>query len=591
VSGTHVPSTKSPNHQITKLYEVRRFSKTQILTAAAILLLFPALLTHLGLIAFYDDEGIRSLVALEMKISGNYLTPTLFGEFYYNKPPLYNWILLLFFELTGRADEFSARLPTVIFLLAYAGSVYFFFNRLIHPNSPGDLKSPGEFSPPGSEGIFREKKFSIFSLFPVLAAFSLVTCGRILFWDSMLALIDTCFSWVMFCLFMLIYREGERERFGRLFVLAYLLAAIGFLLKGLPALVFLGIALLTYFIWQKKWRRLFSWAHLGGMAVFLALVGGYYFLYAQKNGLEEVFKTLFSESAKRTFVEHGFGQTALHLLTFPFEMWYHFLPWTLLTVYFFRKNAWRLVRENKFITWNLLVFFTTILPYWTSVEVYPRYLLMHVPLVFSAFFYLHFKNKEAGSKLTKAVEMTFFVLCLVATAASLLPPFWEAVQDVPFLKLKSAALAVSLAFLSWLYWRWQAHRFLIFVLVLLVARLGFDWFILPSRLKIECSTRVRETVLAAAEKLDGQPVHILENSLGLQPATGFYFTRETGQLVRSKFNDFDTVGWYIIHPGTYHPYFYERSATFVTKYRCQEMALGKLTDWFIQHRPKTNHQE
>ena len=83
----------------------------------AVLLLFPALLINLGLIAFIDDEGIRSLVALQMKFSGNYITPTLFGEYYYNKPPLYNWILLAFFEFTGIANEWTARIPTLIFLL------------------------------------------------------------------------------------------------------------------------------------------------------------------------------------------------------------------------------------------------------------------------------------------------------------------------------------------------------------------------------------------------------------------------------------------------------------------------------------------
>ena len=61
----------------------------------AIVLLIPALLINLGLLAFIDDEGIRSLVALEMKLSGNYITPTLHGMYYYNKPPLYNWLLLV----------------------------------------------------------------------------------------------------------------------------------------------------------------------------------------------------------------------------------------------------------------------------------------------------------------------------------------------------------------------------------------------------------------------------------------------------------------------------------------------------------------
>ena len=40
-----------------------------------------------------------------------------------------------------------------------------------------------------------------------------ITCGRVLFWDSMLALIDICFSWVVFCLFLWVYHFGSREKF------------------------------------------------------------------------------------------------------------------------------------------------------------------------------------------------------------------------------------------------------------------------------------------------------------------------------------------------------------------------------------------
>ena len=101
----------------------------QAIYALTVVLLAPALLINLGLIAFNDDEGIRSLVALEMKLSGNYITPTLLGEFYYNKPPLYNWILLGFFELTGIINEWTTRIPTVFFLLAYASTTFYYFKK------------------------------------------------------------------------------------------------------------------------------------------------------------------------------------------------------------------------------------------------------------------------------------------------------------------------------------------------------------------------------------------------------------------------------------------------------------------------------
>ncbi len=545
--------------------KVQHFStKQSILLAVALILLIPALLTNLGLIAFYDDEGIRALVAMEMQISGNYITPTMFGEFYYNKPPLYNWILLAVFEIFGRSDEFICRLVTVFFLLAFSGSVYTNFRKNLPPS-----------------------RFPYLSL---LASLALITCGRILFWDSMLGLIDLCFSWVMFLLFMVIYQEGEKQRYGRLFGHAYLLTGIGFMLKGLPAVVFLGLALLTYFIWQKKIKKLFSLLHVAGGLVFVAIVGSYYFLYSKQNGLEVVFNTLFNESAKRTFVEHGFGETVLHFFTFPFEMWWHFLPWTLLVVCFFSpplappKGRGRLSfgsnllkgTENKFITWNLLVFLVTVLPYWSSVEVYPRYLFMYVPLVFSGLFYFYIKNKKEGGALAKTVEMIFFSATCMAVVAALLPMALEVVQDVPFLYLKSIGIAAAMAVLALLFWQWKEHRMLVFVLVLLVARIGFNWFVLPSRLTVECSTNVRASTLEAVEKAAGQPIYIYKNSLGFQPMTGYYFSRETGRILTRQHEGIDSAAYYLIDPTLYDPRPFDKIMNVKIKWECGELIFGKL---------------
>jgi len=533
-------------------------SPQRVLLLATALLLPVALLTHLGLLGFYGDEGIRALVALEMNISGNLITPTMFGERYFNKPPLYNWVLLAVFKLTGRTDEFIARLPTVFFLLAYATTVWFFVKKQI-----------------GIEGDRMGYPYN--SQFSILTSLALITCGRILFWDSMLALIDTCFSWVMYSMMMVIFTNGEKAKHGRQFALAYLLAAIGFLLKGLPALVFLGIALLAYFFWVKKWRTLFSLAHLGGVAVFGAVVGSYYLAYAQQNGgLSTVFSTLFSESAKRTFVEYGIGKTVLHLFTFPFEMWYHFLPWTLLAIHLLRKNSLQLIRKNRFVAWNALVFLTTILPYWASVEVYPRYLLMHVPLAFTVFFSLHAKSKEASAPTVKWVEGIFQALCWGMLAASFAPLFWPAVQQVPFLYPKVGFLACAMGLLLWAYKRWEAQRLLVFAVVMLVGRLAFDWFIMPHRLEIDCNSQVRQTSLDAVRKAAGRPIFIYKESLGIEPTTGYYFTRETGQILSAKLSDFDTSACYILDKYRYDVR-HEELAKIKTLWQCGELSVVKIT--------------
>lgn len=549
--------------------KIQHFStKQSILLASAIVLLLPALLINLGLIAFYDDEAIRALVALEMQISGNYITPTMFGEFYYNKPPLYNWILLAVFELTGKNSELVCRLITVFFLLVYSASVYYFFQKNSQPDRP---------FPKEEEENDQTTRLPTAGLpdWRLLSALALPTCGRILFWDSMLGLIDICFSWIMFLLFMVIYQKGGKEDDGALFGWAYFLAAIGYLLKGLPAVVFLGLALLTYFIWQKKIKRLFSWFHVLGGIIFLTIVGGYYFLYAQQNGLAQILKTVFDESAKRTFIEHGLGKTILHLFSFPFEMWYHFLPWTLLVICFFKKNIFQKIKENKFITWNLLVLLTTILPYWSAVEVYPRYLFMHLPLAFSAFFYFYLKNKEEKGWQANLVEMVFFAAACLSVIAALLPIGWEGAQDVDYLLAKSIGLSALLGFLAYLFWSWKNQRMLVFVLVLLTARIGYNLFILPSRLKIECSTEVRDTSHKAVELAGGKPIYIFKNSLGFQPMTGYYFTRETGKILRKRHSKTEPGAFYIVLPNFYDRTIFDNLMKLKIKWQCRDIIFGQ----------------
>jgi 4-amino-4-deoxy-L-arabinose transferase-like glycosyltransferase len=198
----------------------------------AILLLFPALFINLGLMSFIDDEAIRALVALEMKLSGNYIVPTMHGAFYYSKPPLFNWLLILFYNLGGVVNEWTTRIPTVLALMGYGFTIYYFFR----------------------------KHFDKYTA--IVNAFLLITCGRILFWDSMLGLIDITYSWVTFTAFMVVFHEFKKGNHLRLFAISYFLTAIGFMLKGFPSILFQGFTLITWFLVQRQFKQLFTWKHV-----------------------------------------------------------------------------------------------------------------------------------------------------------------------------------------------------------------------------------------------------------------------------------------------------------------------------------------
>lgn len=60
------------------------------------------------------SESRRAEVSREMVVSGDWLIPQLNGQPFITKPPLFYWAAAASFKLTGRFDEFSARLPSAV---------------------------------------------------------------------------------------------------------------------------------------------------------------------------------------------------------------------------------------------------------------------------------------------------------------------------------------------------------------------------------------------------------------------------------------------------------------------------------------------
>ncbi|MBP2643289.1 MAG: hypothetical protein H6Q67_1176 [Firmicutes bacterium] len=72
------------------------------------------LFSNLGGIALLDpDEPVYAETAKEMIQFQDYLSPRIYGEFWYDKPPMYYWLAALSFKALG-ASEFAARLPSTL---------------------------------------------------------------------------------------------------------------------------------------------------------------------------------------------------------------------------------------------------------------------------------------------------------------------------------------------------------------------------------------------------------------------------------------------------------------------------------------------
>src|SRR3954469_11303837 len=226
------------------------FNWNKLLEFVCVAGLLIAYLSYLGYLPLdpESDESRRAVVTAEMMISHNYVTPTINAEIYLNKPPLYNWIVASYFKLFGNYSMFAFRLQVIVAVFAMGLLIYFFTKKYTN---------------------------HVIAFFTALAYMS---NGRLLIYESLYGYIDTTFALVVYTNMMLIFYFGEKKKYHALFIFSYITCAIAFLLKGLPAIAFQAITLTTYFILKKDLKRLFGLSNFTGLAIFIFLLGTYYFM-------------------------------------------------------------------------------------------------------------------------------------------------------------------------------------------------------------------------------------------------------------------------------------------------------------------------
>ncbi|OIN59109.1 hypothetical protein BLX24_11255 [Arsenicibacter rosenii] len=406
------------------------------------------------------DEPRRAVVALEMLLSGHYLTPTLNGALYFNKPPLYNWMIAGSFRLWGDFSSLALRFPMALSAIGFSLTIFWFVRREL--------------------GAYRAF---------LIAGMQLVN-GRVLFFETLFGLMDITLAWITYTSWMLLYRLSVRQRWWVLYPATYLLTAIGFMMKGWPSVIFQGLTLVGWLGWRREWRRLWHPAHVAGLLLFAGLVGGYYVAAALEAGfpVAKALDVLWFESTRRTALTFGIGAALLHLLTFPFEFIYHFAPFTLLLPLLAVRGAPDRLRAHPFLAFNGLVFLVNIPIYWASPQVYARYLLMFLPLLFTCLVYLYegvgrrAGSGERGVWVRRWVERIWGGLMALIAVGALGLPFLPDMQGIPYRFTWAAGASVVLGGCWYAYTRLPAHRLLILLFYLLFGRIAFNALVLPPRL-------------------------------------------------------------------------------------------------------------
>ncbi|MCO6492691.1 MAG: glycosyltransferase family 39 protein [Phaeodactylibacter sp.] len=480
------------------------------------LLALLSLFLNLGMQPVYLEEPRRATIAMEMEENGNFIVPTQFGEFYYKKPPVFNWVIWASARLTGGYTGWALRLPTVVSVILTSLLLFGLGRRYVNPE------------------------------FGWLSALLFPISGGLYFYFSLLGEIDLFYTFVTFAGFAALFHFQQQGRYGLMFLATYALAAVGTLTKGPPSLLFLGLSVLVWLWWEGEWKRLFSLAHLAGILVYGALVGGYLLAYHQYNDVGNYLQMMAEESGERTVAENGLLRLFGHFFLFPLHIVKDLLPGGLVLLFAIRRDLRSLLLRNKLLTFAALMFLANVLPYWASPGARLRYIYMLYPFLLMIGLYGWQHREEVKAWRFRVFRALSGILIGGLALGSLALPF---VPGLDFLNYRwPLALGGFLAgaALFYAYFR-QPQRTLLFLILATVAgRLLFGLTVLPQRAHDSGAREGIETAYTINEIVGDAPLYLYQDAR-ISFTTIFYLNQIREKTLRRN-EELEAGSYYIALP-------------------------------------------
>jgi len=254
-------------------------------------------LPGLGSLEIKGEEGRRILPAVTMLDTGNYLVPQVGSEPYYRKPPLVNWLVAASFKVTGARNEWTARLPSVLCVLAVALAFITVAHRSLGPNG------------------------SLIAALIWLANFGMIEKGRLIEIEALyVSLVGLAF------IFWLSWWQQRRSSWIT-WTVPWIFLGLGLLAKGPLHLLFFYAVVVAVLYREGELRKLFSVPHFTGVlimaGIFAAWAIPYWLAMRDANVAQNWSAQLTGRLTGDDFKLRSW------LLNIPRGLAY-FLPWTLL---------------------------------------------------------------------------------------------------------------------------------------------------------------------------------------------------------------------------------------------------------------------
>lgn len=210
---------------------------------------------YLGEIGGYPlqdpDEGRYAEIPREMIESGDWVTPKLNYVVYFEKPPLFYWLVAISFEIFGLNDAAARGVSALAGILTVL--MTFFLGR------------------------------SMLGVRAALFGAGILASSPIFFVLAEALTIDMVLTACMTATMASFYAAHVSEKKTWWILAVSLSAGLGVLAKGPVALVVPGIVALAYILWRRDWRTLGALLRPGPILLFVAVVVPWFVLVSRAN--------------------------------------------------------------------------------------------------------------------------------------------------------------------------------------------------------------------------------------------------------------------------------------------------------------------
>jgi hypothetical protein len=242
-----------------------------------------------------NHECFVSVTAREMLSSGDWVMPTFNGERRLEKTPLCYWLVAALAKITGKVDEFTARLPSAAFAVLSVCAIIYFVERWL------SLRTA-----------------------IMCAAVWATSLGYVRYaHDARPEMSLTFFVVVCFLSFYSALTAQSRKRQIAYMVVFWVSFGLGNLAKGPVPIPLVGVPLFFYVAIFRQWKKLPKLLPIVGVIVFLAIVLPWPLVIAHKVNWDLVVW-------KHHFVDRLFGKYASgnkSLYYYLPEMFMFIAPW------------------------------------------------------------------------------------------------------------------------------------------------------------------------------------------------------------------------------------------------------------------------